>query len=95
MIVSSIFCGTKIIWFRASRLLSGGSMVRSGSRRMGFFVSLGMYYFYMLYSKSLDRFYPGHTSDLKERLRRHITNHKGYTGKAKDWQVVYNEQYTS
>jgi len=62
---------------------------------MGFFVSLGMYYFYILYSKSLDRYYLGHTSDLKERLRRHITNHKGYTGKANDWQVVYKEHYTS
>jgi len=67
----------------------------SGGCRMGFFVSLGIHYFYILYSKSLDRYYLGHTSDLNERLRRHITNHKGFTGKAIDWQVVYTEQYTS
>jgi len=54
-----------------------------------------MYFFYILYSKSLDRYYLGHTSDLKGRLRRHNTDHKGYTGKAQDWQVVYTEPYNS
>ena len=53
-----------------------------------------MYSLYILYSKSLDRYYVGHTSDLQGRLRRHNTHHKGYTGKACDWQVVYTETYT-
>jgi len=54
-----------------------------------------MYFLYILYSKSLDHYYVGHTSDLQGRLRRHNTLHKGYTGKANDWQVVYTETYTS
>jgi putative endonuclease len=52
-----------------------------------------MFYFYILYSESLDRFYIGHCSDLQERLDRHLTNHKGFTAKAKDWIIVYTEEF--
>ena len=46
---------------------------------------------YILFSKSLDKFigYTSGTMDL--RLRRHLTNHHGFTAKAKDWTVVYTE----
>jgi putative endonuclease len=48
--------------------------------------------FYILYSKSIDKFYVGATCDeLAERLRKHNTNHKGFTGKTSDWEVVYQE----
>jgi len=51
-------------------------------------------YFYILYSKSQDKYYTGYTSSkLNERLRKHNSNHKGYTGKADDWEVVYYEAY--
>ena len=30
---------------------------------------------------------------LEERLRRHLSSHKGFTGRAKDWEVVYFESY--
>src|SRR5690606_16230872 len=47
---------------------------------------------YILYSSSLDKFYIGHTTEpIEERLRKHLSNHKGFTGKAKDWEVVYKE----
>ncbi|MBL7103596.1 MAG: GIY-YIG nuclease family protein [Bacteroidales bacterium] len=54
-----------------------------------------VYYFYILYSKSLDKFYNGHTNDLAGRLRRHNSDHKGYTGKSDDWKIVYTEKYIS
>ena len=48
--------------------------------------------FYILYSANLDTYYIGHTVDLiQERLRRHLSNHKGYTSRSKDWVIVYNE----
>ena len=53
-----------------------------------------MFYFYILYSKALDKYYIGHTSEsLKERLRKHLSNHSGYTSKAKDWEVIYSEKF--
>jgi putative endonuclease len=53
-----------------------------------------MSFFYILYSQSLDQYYVGHTSEsLQERLRKHLTNHFGFTGKTKDWIVIYFEEF--
>ena len=52
--------------------------------------------FYILYSKNIDSYYIGHTnSSIQERLSRHLSKHKGYTAKAKDWAVVYTEEFTN
>jgi putative endonuclease len=51
-------------------------------------------YFYILHSAKLNKFYIGHTADaLEERLRRHLSEHSGFTSKAKDWNVIYTEEY--
>jgi len=50
------------------------------------------YFFYILYSDALDKYYLGHTSDISGRLRRHKAKHKGFTGKAIDWVLVYSEK---
>ncbi len=54
-----------------------------------------MYFFYILYSTSIDKYYVGHTLDLPERLRKHNTNHKGFTGKTSDWKIFYSEQFAT
>jgi putative endonuclease len=49
---------------------------------------------YILYSKLIDHYYIGYTcDDLKERLRKHSTNHKGFTGRSHDWIVVYKKSF--
>jgi putative endonuclease len=49
---------------------------------------------YILYYKNLDSYYIGHTTEsIDERLRKHLTSHSGFTSKAKDWIVVYTENY--
>ena len=72
----------------------GGSIPSTpteASQMRGFFMT---YTVYILYSTSKDRFYVGHTGDdLNERLRKHNTNHKGFTGKLGDWRIVYTELY--
>ncbi len=51
---------------------------------------------YIIYSKSADRFYIGSTAgDLAERIRRHNSNHKGFTGQASDWVLVHLETFGS
>jgi putative endonuclease len=54
-----------------------------------------MYFLYILYSQSRDKYYVGSTKDLLERLRRHRSNHKGFTGTASDWELAYSAQYSS
>src|SRR5436190_1711548 len=47
---------------------------------------------YILYSPNSDKYYIGCTTDtIFERLRRHLSNHRGFTSKAKDWTLVYSE----
>ena len=53
-----------------------------------------MYQVYILYSQIKNRFYVGFTSDgLSERLRRHNSNHAGFTGKTGDWKLTYSETH--
>ena len=50
--------------------------------------------FYILYSTVADRYYIGHTSQLiEERVRKHNSRHRGFTGKFGDWVVVYTEAF--
>ncbi|RUA29239.1 MAG: GIY-YIG nuclease family protein [Bacteroidetes bacterium] len=50
--------------------------------------------FYILFSTLLNKYYYGHTCDeISERIRKHNSNHKGFTGKTDDWKLVYNEEY--
>jgi putative endonuclease len=51
---------------------------------------------YILFSKTINSYYVGYTcNDLSERLRKHNTNHKGFTGRANDWIKVYSENHQS
>jgi putative endonuclease len=53
-----------------------------------------MNYVYILYSSKLNKYYVGFTTiSVEERLRKHLSNHSGYTSRAKDWEIVYTEEY--
>ena len=55
-----------------------------------------MTWFYILYSEVADRYYIGHTTEtLTERVRKHNSGHSGFTGKFRDWILVYSENYHS
>ncbi|WP_438989067.1 GIY-YIG nuclease family protein [Polaribacter sp.] len=53
------------------------------------------FYVYILYSRLLDRFYIGSCKDVKNRLAKHLSNHKGYTSRTKDWEIMYSEKFES
>lgn len=53
-----------------------------------------LYYVYILYSESSNKYYVGYTGgNIQERLRKHNTNHKGFTGRYNDWKLVYQEVF--
>ena len=54
-----------------------------------------MYHTYILFSIIKNKYYIGSTSNLEERIKKHNSNHKGFTGGVGDWQVVYQENYQS
>lgn len=54
------------------------------------------YTLYILYSPGINKFYIGYTSgNLEQRLRRHLSNHSGFTARARDWECVFSETYYS
>ena len=59
---------------------------------MAFFRSM-KYYFYILFSEKLDKFYIGYSENLAERLKKHNSKHKGFTGRSNDWNIVYTEEF--
>ncbi|MEL6636616.1 MAG: GIY-YIG nuclease family protein [Bacteroidota bacterium] len=50
---------------------------------------------YILYSQKIDRYYVGYTANLKARLLQHLSNHQGFTGRAKDWTIVFQQHFSS
>ena len=51
---------------------------------------------YILFSEAINKYYVGSTcGKIDERLRKHNSNHIGFTGKASDWKVVYFETFDS
>ena len=52
-----------------------------------------MHYAYILFSKSKNKYYIGSTSNLEERLNKHNSNHKGFTGGIGDWKIMYSEKF--
>jgi putative endonuclease len=54
-----------------------------------------MFAVYIIYSKSLDKYYIGFTADLADRIYKHNNTHKGFTAAGKPWKLVYSEFYPS
>ncbi len=54
---------------------------------------MAYFYCYILYSKTLDKYYVGYSADIVGRLKKHNKNHKGFTGAAHDWEIVYHEKF--
>ena len=55
-----------------------------------------MFTVYILFSKQLQKYYVGYSSkNAQDRLKEHLCNHKGFTAKAKDWNIIYKIEMNS
>ena len=54
-----------------------------------------MFYTYVIYSKSKDRYYTGHTHDLELRIERHNQGWSKSTKSGIPWELVYYETHPS
>ena len=50
---------------------------------------------YILYSKSLDVFYKGYTSNLLLRIKNHLEGKSQFTSQTNDWKLVYSKGFSS
>ncbi|WHF52661.1 GIY-YIG nuclease family protein [Chryseobacterium gotjawalense] len=51
------------------------------------------YFVYILYSASLDVYYKGFSTDVNKRLEYHLDSKHKFTSQAKDWIIVYVEEF--
>jgi putative endonuclease len=54
-----------------------------------------MYTVYILYSRRLDHYYVGQTSDIEIRLARHNSGLVRWTSQGVPWKMVYTESYAT
>ena len=54
-----------------------------------------MYYTYIIYSKTIDKYYVGSCQDVQERLKDHLNSRSKYTKRTKDWELKYFETSSS
>ncbi len=52
-----------------------------------------MFYTYIIYSKSIDKYYIGASENPENRLKKHNAKNKGFTNQAGDWEIVYTKAF--
>ena len=52
-----------------------------------------MYYVYILFSQSTDRYYTGSTNNLERRIQQHNSGYSKYTKHGIPWKIVYVEEF--
>ena len=52
-----------------------------------------MWFTYILYSESIDKYYVGHTDDLNWRLERHNSGWGKFTKRGIPWTLAYTEEF--
>jgi putative endonuclease len=52
-----------------------------------------MFFTYILYSATINKYYVGQTDNIENRLRSHHSGISPYTKIANDWQLVYSESF--
>ena len=52
-----------------------------------------MFYVYVLYSKILDVYYKGFSTNIQQRLEYHLNGKSLFTSQVKDWVLVYSKNY--
>ena len=52
-----------------------------------------MFYTYILFSNTINKFYVGASENPEERLKKHNAKNKGFTNQANDWQIVFLKSF--
>ena len=82
-------------WFESISSHKKGFQLRSPVFLSLNAIGLEKFVVYILFSQTLNKFYIGYTADdLNQRLRKHNSNHKGFTGKIGDWKIVHSETFS-
>jgi len=54
-----------------------------------------MFYTYILFSVTINKYYVGASENPEERLKKHNAKNKGFTNQANDWQIVFLKPFNT
>ena len=54
-----------------------------------------MFFTYVIYSKSIDKYYVGHTENLQSRILKHNGGSTRFTSQTHDWELKYFEIFST
>jgi len=54
-----------------------------------------MYFVYILYSPTANKYYVGSCQDIQQRLKDHHNSRSKFTKIVKDWELKYTEKYAT
>lgn len=54
-----------------------------------------MFYIYIIYSKTLDKYYVGSCQNIEQRLQDHLNSRSKFTKIAKDWELKHSEIFST
>ncbi len=71
-----------------------GGTTKNPNKLFGFFIYKTMHYLYIIYSKSLNKYYVGESHDVKKRLEQHKNHHykSNFSRRASDWELLLQKQ---
>ncbi len=87
--ISSV--GRALAWHAIGHRFDSGILHKAFLRKFFFM----LFHVYILYSKSIDQYYIGHTAEIHDRLFRHNNSGSKSTKKANDWKLFYKEEFLS
>jgi putative endonuclease len=80
---------------RGGRFESDILHTQKPKQSLGFFIFTAMYYTYIIYSATLNKYYVGSCQNVEERLLDHLNSRSKYTKVAKDWELKHFETFLS
>jgi putative endonuclease len=84
-----------LAWQARGDRFESGILHKDPNKVWVFFICILMFYTYIIYSKTINKFYVGSCQDVQDRLRDHLNGKSKYTKQVKDWELKYFESYSS
>jgi putative endonuclease len=54
-----------------------------------------MFYTYIIYSKTANKYYVGASENPAERLKKHNSKNSGFTNRASDWKIMFIKEFST
>ena len=82
-----------LAWQARGNRFDSGILHKTPNNCWEFFILIIMYYVYIIFSSSANKYYVGSCQNVQQRLDDHLNSRSKYTKMAKDWELKYTESF--